>query len=1090
MLARLIEGSARNPILVILLVLLLAAWGLWAGFQVPLDAIPDLSDVQVTIYTEWQGRSPTLIEDQVTYPIVTTLLAGPKVKRVRGVSEYGVSYVYVIFEDRTDLYWARSRVLEYLQKLTGKLPAGATPTLGPDATGVGWVYQYALVDESGAHDLAQLRSLQDWYLRYQLESVPGVAEVSAVGGFVKQYQIEVDPNTLAAYRLPIKTIIEAVRNSNAEVSGRVLEMAGTEYVIRGRGYLRSIEDIELIPVGTDGRGTPILIRDIAHVHIGPDQRRGLAELDGKGQTIGGIVIMRAGENALAVIERIKARLEEITPALPKGVHIVPTYDRSDLIHRAIAVLREKLVEESIIVSLVAVVFLFHLRSALVAILILPVAVLLAFIPMAYLHITSSIMSLGGIAIAIGAMVDAAIVMVENAHKRLEQAANAAREGTRPMGKEPAPAGSGREGITTPGVGGCERTETIIAAAKEVGRPLFFSLLVIAVSFLPIFALEAQEGRLFTPLAYTKTFSMLFATALSVTLAPVLMVLLIRGRIRAETKNPLNWLLIALYRPILWGALRVRWLTLGLAVVVVGFTAPIFFRLGAEFMPPLNEGTILYMPTTVPGLSIPESAKVLQVQDQLLATFPEVERVFGKMGKAPTATDPAFVGMAEITVTLKPEAQWRPGMTWDRLLDEMDAKLRVPGFSNIWWMPIQTRTEMITTGVRSPVGIKVLGPDLKTIEAIGLDIERVLATVPGTKSAFAERLNEGYYLDLIVNRREAARYGLTVGDVQAVITSAIGGETVTTTVEGRERYPVNVRYKRELRDDPDRLKRVLIPTPSGAQIPLGQIAEMVITQGPPSIADEAGALAGLVSVSVSGRDLRGYVQDAQRAVRDRVTLPPGYRLVWAGQYEHLVRAEERLKLVVPVTIMIILLLLYLNFGSVAKSLIVLLSVPFAAIGAIWYLDYLGYNLSVAVWVGIIALAGVAAETGVVMLVYLDEAYERRVREGRMTTAQDLREAILEGAVQRVRPKMMTVAAIMGGLLPIMWTTGTGADVMKRIAAPMIGGMVSSTVLTLLVIPILYALWRSRSIPALDRQLDVSSPKANRSSLTEPVSFDGP
>ena len=1034
MLARLIDRSARNPILVILCVLLLASWGLWAGFQVPLDAVPDLSDVQVTIYTEWQGRSPTLIEDQVTYPIVTSLLAGPKVKRVRGVSEYGVSYVYVIFEDKTDLYWARSRVLEYMQKLTGKLPSGVAPTLGPDATGVGWVYQYALVDESGAHDLAQLRSLQDWYLRYQLESVPGVAEVSAVGGFVKQYQIEVDPNTLAAYRLPIKTIIEAVRNSNAEVSGRVLEMAGTEYVIRGRGYLRSIDDIELIPVGTDGRGTPILIRDIAHVQIGPDQRRGVAELDGKGQVVGGIVIMRAGENALAVIERIKARLAEITPALPKGVQIIPTYDRSDLIHRAIAVLREKLVEESIIVSLVAVVFLFHLRSALVAILILPVAVLLAFIPMAYLNITSSIMSLGGIAIAIGAMVDAAIVMVENAHKRLEQNPQS------------------------------DRIETIIAAAKEVGRPLFFSLLVIAVSFLPIFALEAQEGRLFTPLAYTKTFSMLFATALSVTLAPVLMVLLIRGHIRAETKNPLNWLMVTLYRPILTGALRVRWLTLGLAVIVVGLTAPIFSRLGAEFMPPLNEGTILYMPTTVPGLSIPESAKVLQVQDQLLTTFPEVERVFGKMGKAPTATDPAFVGMAEITVTLKPESQWRPGMTWDRLLDEMDATLRIPGFPNIWWMPIQTRTEMITTGVRSPVGIKVLGPDLKIIEKIGLEIEQVLANVPGTKSAFAERLNEGYYLDLTVNRREAARYGLTVGDVQAVITSAIGGETITTTVEGRERYPVNVRYKRELRDDPDRLKRVLIPTPSGAQIPLGQIADLVITQGPPSISDEAGVLVGLVSVSVSGRDLRGYVEDAQRVVRERVTLPPGYRLVWAGQYEHLVRAEERLRLVVPVTIGIILLLLYLNFRSLTKSLIVLLSVPFAAIGAIWYLNYLSYNLSIAVWVGIIALAGVAAETGVVMLVYLDEAYERRVREGRMTTALDLREAIVEGAVQRVRPKMMTVAAIMGGLLPIMWTTGTGADVMKRIAAPMIGGMVSSTILTLLVIPALYFIWRRLRLPS--------------------------
>jgi copper/silver efflux system protein len=1032
MISRLIEVSARNPVLVILGVLLLAAGGVWAVFAVPLDAIPDLSDVQVVIYTEWPGRSPTLIEDQVTYPIVTSLLAAPGVKRVRGVSEYSFSYVYVIFQDHIDLYWARSRVLEYMQKLTGKLPAGVAPTLGPDATGVGWVYQYALVDESGRHDLAQLRSLQDWYLRYKLESVPGVAEVASIGGFVKQYQIEVDPNTLAAYRLPITTVIQAVRNSNAEVSGRVLEMTGAEYIIRGQGYFRSVEDIELVTVGTDARGTPIRVRDIARVQLGPEQRRGIAELDGKGQTVGGIVIMRVGENALALIERIKAKLEEVKPSLPPGVQIVPVYDRSDLILRAIAVLREKLVEESIIVSLIAILFLFHLRSALVVILILPIAILLSFIPMAYLKVTSNIMSLGGIAIAIGAMVDAAIVMVENAHKRLEQNPST------------------------------DRTETIIAAAKEVGRPLFFSLLVIAVSFLPIFALEAQEGRLFTPLAYTKTFAMLFATALSVTLAPVLMVALIRGRIRPETKNPLNRVLIALYRPVLMGALRVRWLVLALAITAVGLTVPVFMRLGAEFMPPLNEGTILYMPTTVPGLSIPEGAKILQVQDRLLKAFPEVERVFGKMGKAPTATDPAFTGMAEITVTLKPEAQWRPGMTWDRLLDEMDAKLRIPGFPNIWWMPIQTRTEMVTTGVRSPVAIKVLGPDLKQIEVIGKEIERVLASVPGTRSAFAERLNEGYYLDILVNRQEAARYGLTVGDVQALITSGIGGENVTMTVEGRERYPVNVRYKRELRDDPERLKRVLIPTPTGAQVPLEQVADIVLSKGPTSIADEGGALAGLVSVAVSGRDLRGYVEEAQRAVSQRVKLPAGYTLLWTGQYEHLVRAEERLKLVVPVTLALIFLLLYLNFRSLAKSLIVLLSVPLAVIGAIWFLYVLGYNLSVAVWVGIIALAGVAAETGVIMLVYLDEAYERRVREGRMATPQDLREAILEGAVQRVRPKMMTVAAIMGGLLPIMWTTGTGADVMKRIAAPMIGGMVSSTILTLLVIPVIYALWRVRAV----------------------------
>jgi Cu(I)/Ag(I) efflux system membrane protein CusA/SilA len=1032
MITRLIEKSARNPFLVVLFVLLLAAGGVWAVFAVPLDAIPDLSDVQVVIYTEWPGRSPTLIEDQVTYPIVTSMLAAPGVKRVRGVSEYSFSYVYVIFQDQIDLYWARSRVLEYMQKLTGKLPAGVAPTLGPDATGVGWVYQYALVDESGRHDLAQLRSIQDWYLRYKLESVPGVAEVSSVGGFVKQYQIEVDPNTLAAYRLPIQTVIEAVRTSNAEVSGRVLEMTGAEYIIRGQGYFRSVEDIELVTVGTDARGTPIRVRDIARVQLGPEQRRGIVELDGKGQTVGGIVIMRVGENALALIERIKAKLEEVKPSLPPGVQIVPVYDRSDLIQRAIAVLREKLVEESIIVSLIAILFLFHLRSALVVILILPIAILLSFIPMAYLKVTSNIMSLGGIAIAIGAMVDAAIVMVENAHKRLEQNPQS------------------------------NRIETIIAAAKEVGRPLFFSLLVIAVSFLPIFALEAQEGRLFTPLAYTKTFAMLFATGLSVTLAPVLMVALIRGHIRPEIKNPLNRVLIALYRPVLSGALRVRWLTLVLAVVAVGLTVPVFMRLGAEFMPPLNEGTILYMPTTVPGLSIPEGVRVLQAQDRLLTTFPEVERVFGKMGKAPTATDPAFTGMAEITVTLKPESEWRPGMTWDHLLDEMDAKLRIPGFPNIWWMPIQTRTEMITTGVRSPVAIKVLGPDLKQIEAIGKEIEQVLAGVSGTRSAFAERLNEGYYLDILVNRQEAARYGLTVGDVQALMTSGIGGENVTMTVEGRERYPVNVRYKRELRDDPERLKRVLIPTPTGAQVPLAQVADIVLSKGPTSIADEGGALAGLVSVAVSGRDLRGYVEEAQRAVSQRVKLPAGYTLLWTGQYEHLVRAEERLKLVVPVTLALILLLFYLNFRSLTKSLIVLLSVPFAMIGAIWFLYVLDYNLSVAVWVGIIALAGVAAEIGVVMLVYLDGAYERRMREGRMATVQDLREAILEGAAQRVRPVMMTVAAIIGGLLPIMWTTGTGADVMKRIAAPMIGGMVTATILTLLVIPTLYAVWRGRAV----------------------------
>ncbi len=1032
MIERTIAWSARNGFLVGVLVLFLMGWGIWVIAHTSLDALPDLSDVQGIVFTAWPGRSPGLMEAQISYPIVTSMLGAPRIKYVRGQSFLGLSFVYIVFQDGTDMYWARSRVVEYMQGMADKLPEGVSPTLGPDATGVGWVFQYALVSENGKQSLADLRSFQDWYLRYWLQSVPGVSEVASIGGFVKQYQVQVDPVKLQGYRIGLSEVIRAIRRSNNEVGGRVIEASEREYMVRGRGYIRSLDDLRSIPVGTDGQGTPIIIQDIAHVTIGPDMRRGVAELDGLGEAVGGIVIMRYGENALNVIDRVKKKLIEIEPSIPEGIRVVTVYDRSDLILRAVATLKEKLIEISVVVSLVCVVFLFHIRSAMVPILLLPVAVMLSFIAMYYLAVSSHVMSLSGIAIAIGAMVDAVIVMVENAHRRLEEWDQQGRIGS--------------------------RSDVIIRAAQEVGKPLFFSLLIITVSFLPIFTLEAQEGRLFRPLAYTKTFAMFFAALVSITLAPLLMRWFIRGRIMSERRNPLNRFLIWIYTPLLKFVLRFRWLVVGVAIGGIILVLPIYEKLGSEFMPPLNEGTILYMPTSLPGLSVQKASYILQTQDRLLKEFPEVDHVFGKMGRARTATDPAPLNMAETLITLKPQEDWRPGMTWDKLIAEMDQRVKMPGMPNIWWMPIQTRTEMLATGIRSSLGIKILGPRLEELERLGLQIEGLLQSLEGTRSAYAERVTGGYYLDIDVNRVAAARYGLTVGDVQDVIESAIGGKNITWTVEGRERYPINVRYPRELRQDIDALKRVLVMTPQGEQIPLAQLSSITKTTGPPSIRDENGSLASIVFVDVAGQDLGTYVQNAKALVQEHVKLPPGYSLQWAGQYEYLERAEKQLQIVIPLTLFIIFVLLYLNFRSVPRCLLVLLSVPFSLVGAILYLNFLGYHLSVAVWVGLIALAGVAAETGVIMIIFLDEACAKRQKENRLQTLSDLRDAVVEGAVLRVRPKIMTAAAIFLGLLPIMWSHGTGADVMKRIAAPMIGGMVTAVALTLLVIPGLYIIWR--------------------------------
>jgi Cu(I)/Ag(I) efflux system membrane protein CusA/SilA len=1032
----LIEWSANNKFLVLLASLAVTLAGILAVVRTPLDALPDLSDVQVIVYTEVPGQAPQVVEDQVTYPLTTAMLSVPKSKVVRGFSFFGASFVYVIFEDGTDLYWARSRVLEYLNFVSSKLPRGATPQLGPDATSVGWVYQYAVMGKN--RTLAELRTIQDWFLRYQLTKASGVSEVASVGGFVQQYHVIVDPVKLRSYGVPLMKVSQVIRDSNRDVGGRVIEMAEAEYMVRGRGYLRGKADIEDLVVKAE-KGTPVLVRDVARVEMGPDERRGLAELDGDGEIVQGIVVARFGQNALEVIHNVKAKIEEIKSGLPEGVTLQTVYDRSDLIHRAIDTLKTTLLEESVIVALVCMVFLLHVRSALVAIVMLPIGVLIAFLCMRALGINSNIMSLGGIAIAIGAMIDAAIVMIENAHKHIERLK-----------------------------AGESRAQAMVDACKEVGPALFFSLLIITVSFLPVFTLEAEEGRMFAPLAFTKTFAMAGAAFLSVTLVPVLMGLFIRGRILPEAKNPVNRILIALYRPVIAWVMRWKKTTILIAAVVLGVTAFPAARLGTEFMPTLNEGTILYMPASLPAMSVTKAGELLQIQDRILKSFPEVASVAGKAGRALTATDPAPLEMFETVVNLKPESEWRPGMTMDKLIAEMDKAMQFPGVSNAWTMPIRARIDMLATGIRTPIGIKVFGKDLTEMERIARDIERVVKEVPGTTSAYAERLTGGYYLDIEPDRAALARYGLAVGELQDVIMTALGGEMVTTTVEGRERFGVIVRYPRELRSDPEAIAtNVLVPTmaeagQAPAMVPLGEVARVKVTKGAPGIRTENALLSAYIYVDLRGRDIGGYVTDARKAVAEKVALPPGYFIAWSGQFEYMERAIAKLKIVVPLTLFAIMVLLYLNFRRMTETLIVMLSVPFALVGGVWLIWWLGYNVSVAVAVGFIALAGVAAETGVVMLIYLEHAWERIRKERTQPTASDLYEAVMEGAVERVRPKMMTVVAIMAGLLPIMWSTGTGSEVMRRIAAPMVGGMISSTILTLAVIPAIYALVKGRGL----------------------------
>jgi Cu(I)/Ag(I) efflux system membrane protein CusA/SilA len=1035
MLNRIIEWSVRNVFLVLLGTAFIIGAGIYAVAKTPLDAIPDLSDVQVIIYTEYPGQAPQVVEDQVTYPLTTAMLSVPRSKVVRGFSFFGASFVYVIFEDGTDIYWARSRVLEYLNFAAGRLPRGITPSLGPDATGVGWVYQYAVL--GAKHSLAELRTLQDWFIRYQLTKAQGVAEVASIGGFVQQYQVIVDPRKLQAYGIPLSRVAQVIRMSNTDVGGRVVEMSEIEYMVRGRGYLRGIADLELLVVKAE-RGIPVLLKDIARVELGPDERRGITELNGEGEVVAGIAMARYGQNALDVIENLKSKIAEIASGLPQGVTIEPVYDRSDLIHRAIDNLKWTLIEESVIVALVCILFLLHVRSALVAIIMLPIGVLIAFIAMRALGLNSNIMSLGGIAIAIGAMVDAAIVMIENAHKHLERI-------------EP----------------GGSRLEAIIAACREVGPALFFCLLIITVSFLPVFTLEAQEGRLFGPLAYTKTFAMAGAAFLSITLVPVLMLLFIRGHVLPEHRNPISRFMIWLYRPVIGWVTRWKRLTVACAVVVLGLSVIPALKLGTEFMPTLNEGTLMYMPTSLPGMSVTKAAEVMQIQDRIIKSFPEVASVFGKAGRANSATDPAPIEMFETVINLKPEREWRPGMTIDKLIAELDRAVQMPGVSNAWTMPIKARIDMLSTGIRTPIGVKVFGKDLVEMERLAKQVEAAIKTVPGTTSAYAERITGGYFLNVEPDRMALARYGLAVGDLQEVVAIALGGEMVTTTVEGRERFGVIVRYPRELRSDPQAIAtQVLVPVMNGAMIPLGQVAKVTLTQGPPGIRTENALLSAYIFVDIRDRDIGSYVADAQKAVREQVTFPPGYYITWSGQFEYLERAKERMKVVVPVTLLLIFVLLYLNFRRVTETLIVMLSVPFSLVGGIWLMYLLDYNLSVAVAVGFIALAGVAAETGVVMLIYLDQALSamtaRRSEEGQRLTTADLYEAVMQGAALRVRPLMMTVFAIIAGLLPIMWGTGTGSEVMRRIAAPMVGGMVSATILTLIVIPALYALVKEIAI----------------------------
>ncbi len=1040
MIARLIHWSVRNRFLVLVAALLATAWGVYSALRIPLDAIPDLSDVQVIVKTTYPGQSPQVVEDQVTYPLTTTLLSVPGARTVRGYSFFGDSYVYVLFEDGTDLYWARSRVLEYLSQAQSRLPATARSALGPDATGVGWIYEYALVDRSGQHDIGQLRALQDWFLKYELTAVEGVSEVATVGGFVSQYQIVLDPDRLRAFRLTQSRVVEAVQAANGEAGGSVLEMGEAEYMVRTRAYLSSLDDFRQIPLGLAPDGTPIVLSDVAWVQRGPEFRRGVAELDGEGEVVGGIVVLRSGENALRTIEAVKRKLDGLRGGLPAGVELVETYDRSALIERAVGNLKNKLIEEFIVVALICAAFLFHLRSSLVAVITLPLGVLVALGVMRLQGIDANIMSLGGIAIAIGAMVDAAIVMIENAHKKLE-AWQEAHEG------ELAPA---------------ERIRLIASAAAEVGPALFFSLLIITLSFLPIFTLQGQAGRLFAPLAFTKTYAMAAAAGLSVTLVPVLMVAFIRGRVRKETDNPINRGLIGAYRPAINAVLSAPKLTLGIAAVVLMATLWPLSRLGTEFMPPLDEGDLLYMPTALPGLSIGKAAELLQQTDRIIKTFPEVETVFGKLGRAETATDPAPLEMVETTIRLKPREEWREGLTPQALVAELDAALQIPGMANVWVQPIRNRIDMLATGIKSPVGVKIAGPDLKVIERLGREVEAVLREVPGTSSAFSERVSGGRYIEIRPDRLAAARQGLSMEELLQVTELALGGKNIGETVEGLQRFPINVRYPRELRDSLADLRELPIVTSRGATVTLGQVAEIAVVDGPPMLKSEDARLNGWVFVDIRDRDIGSYVGDARARVAEAVALPAGYSITWSGQFEYMQRAKERLTMAIPVTLLVIFVLLYLAFGSLRDATVVMATLPFALVGGFWLIYALGHDISVASAVGFIALGGVAAEFGVIMLLYLNQAVEQRRAEGRLNNLDDLRAAIIEGAVLRVRPKAMTVATLLVGLLPLFWGSGTGSEVMQRIAAPMLGGMVTAPVLSMLVIPAAYLLYQRRAL----------------------------
>jgi Cu(I)/Ag(I) efflux system membrane protein CusA/SilA len=1037
--SRWIDWCAQNRFLVFTGTLLLVLAGIWSLRRVPLDALPDISDVQVIVHTPWAGQPPSLIEDQVTYPIVTKLLAAPHVKAVRAQTMFGDSYVFVVFEDGTDLYWARSRVLEYMQQITGRLPAGVHPVIGPDATGAGWVYEYVVVDHSHQRSLAELRSIQDWYLRYQLETVPGVAEVATIGGFVKQYQVNLDPNKLRAYNIPLSTVIEKVRASTNEVGGRLLEMGGAQYMIRGLGYLRSLSDLEAVPVATKN-GTPVLVRDLGTVSFGPDIREGAAEWQGEGETVAGIVVMRDGMNALTVIDGVKKKLAETKSSLPPGVEVLSGYDRSGLIHASIETLQRDLLEEAVIVSVVIILFLFHFRSALIPILTLPIAVVASFIPMYYLHVSSNIMSLGGLALAIGVLVDAAIVMVENGYRQLSEHPSAETEG-----------------VSAP-----ERRRILLNSAKQVGPAIFFSLVIIVVSFLPVFLLEAQEGRMFRPLAWTKTLAVAFSSVLAISLVPVLMILFIRGKLRPESKNPISRITQAIYLPVLRLCLRYRKTTLLLNLLFLILTLPLALKIGSQFMPPLFEGSALYMPTALPGISITQASQLLQEQDRIIRTFPEVETVFGTIGRSDSATDNAPLDMYDTTIMLKPREQWRPGMTYEKLIQEMDPKLQFPGLSNAWTMPVENRLDMELTGIKTPLGLKIQGPTLEGIQQTGAQIQQLLSSLPEVRSIFSERVSQGFYINVDVNRLEAARYGLTIADVQQAVSSGIGGEMLTGNIEGRERYPINVRYNRDFRDNVDELRRVLIATPSGAQIPIEQIVRISFSRGPAMIRDEDGALTGYVYIDLNSKDYGGFVKAANELFRQKLQLQPGHTYEWAGEYEFEQRAKERLKIILPIVFFVIFVLLYMVFHSVAESAVLIFPTIYALTGGLILQKLLGYNFSVAVWVGYIALFGIAVETGVVMVVYLHEALNRRLASGKPLKHEDIEEAAIEGAVHRLRPKLMTVCVVLASLIPILWETGVGSDVMKPIAAPIVGGMITSTIHVLILVPVFFALMKERAL----------------------------